>query len=163
MVGYQISRRPMAGDIDASAPKSIRYTLSRIYRDGGETFADGYVASDHDGDLAGAGIAQALCDNVVDFGIWCYRRNTNGSLTALYPSGAQDRDFRGAGNQFPDVVDVMLRVLTEGGAAQLEQIEAGLVPRPALYATDADWWWAVVETQSRVFSARVMIAGRGGS
>ncbi|MEZ5414779.1 MAG: hypothetical protein R3F03_10755 [Opitutaceae bacterium] len=41
-------------------------------------------------------------------------------------------------------------------------MEAGLVQRPSLYATDADWWWAVVEAQSRVFSARVVIAGRSG-
>ncbi|MCP5530913.1 MAG: hypothetical protein H7A44_10780 [Opitutaceae bacterium] len=162
MVAYQISRRPISGPTTATNPPAIRYTLSRIFLDGGTTFTGGYEATDYDGDLDSPGTDDALCDNVVDFGVWCYRRNSNGSLTALYPLGPQDRDFRGAGNQFPDVVDVMLRVLTDSGAAQLEQMEAGLVQRPSLYATDADWWWAVVEAQSRVFSARVVIAGRSG-
>lgn len=163
MVAYQISRRPISGPTTATNPPAVRYTLSRIFLNGDDTFAAGYEATDHDGDLTSPGTSDALCDNVVDFGVWCYRRNSNGALTALYPGNAQDRDFRGAGSQYPDVVDVMLRVLTDSGATQLEQMEAGLVQRPVIYTTDADWWWAVVEAQSRVFSARVVIAGRAGS
>jgi type II secretory pathway pseudopilin PulG len=163
MVGYQISRRPISGPTAATNPPAVRYTLSRMFLDGDDTFAGGYVAANHDSALTSPGTDDALCDNVVDFGVWCYRRNTDGTLDTIYPSGAQDRDFRGAGNQFPDVVDVMLRVLTDSGATELEQMEAGLVQRPTLYATDADWWWAVVEAQSRIYSARVVMIGGNGT
>jgi len=161
MVAYQISRRPIVGGVDDANPPAVRYTLSRIFLEGRDSILRGYVATNYDGDFGEPRVDHALCDNVVDFGVWCYRRNDDGSLSALYPNGAGDRIFRGAGDQFPDVVDVMLRVLTETGAAQLEQMEAGLVQRPALYVTDEDWWWAVVESQSQVFSARVFITGRG--
>jgi hypothetical protein len=53
----------------------------------------------------------------------------------------------------------MLRILTEEGATLLEAIETGRVPRPPAYGTDAEWWWGVVEANSRVFTRRVAIRG----
>jgi hypothetical protein len=55
----------------------------------------------------------------------------------------------------PEVADVMLRILSEEGAVQIENIETGRVMRPAGFATDAEWWWAVAEAHSRIFIRRV--------
>ena len=41
----------------------------------------------------------------------------------------------------------------------IEAMEAGRVNRPVNYATDADWWWGVVEANSTVFIRRVEIKG----
>jgi hypothetical protein len=58
-------------------------------------------------------------------------------------------------------VDVMIRILTEQGAALLAEMENGTGHniRPAEYTTDAEWWWAVVETNSRVYTRRVEVKG----
>ena len=163
IVGYQINRRPTSGSVNANNPPAVRYTLFRQFLDPDETFAAGYDADASDDDLDAPGSSDALCDNVVDFGVWCYRRDNNGSLTPLYPASSQDRSFREAGNQFPSVIDVMLRVMTESGAAQLEQMEAGLMTRPSVYVTDEDWWWGVVNAESRVYTTRVLLEGGGES
>ena len=57
----------------------------------------------------------------------------------------------------------MLRVMTESGAAQLEQMEEGLMTRPSVYLTDEDWWWGVVNAESRVYTTRVLIEDGGES
>ena len=56
----------------------------------------------------------------------------------------------------------MVRLLTERGATLLAEIEsgAGRVTRPPAYASDAEWWWAVVEANSRVYVRRVEVKGR---
>lgn len=161
MIGYQLNRRPVSGPVNATNPPPVRYTLFRSFMAPGDTFAAGYTATDCDAALTAPRTDDALCDNVVDFGVWCYRRNSDGTLTVLYPTALVDRDFRATNNQFPDVVEVMLRVLTDSGATQLDQMEAGLVQRPAQYATGADWWWGVVSTQSQIYHARVNITGGG--
>jgi hypothetical protein len=61
---------------------------------------------------------------------------------------------------FPQVVDVMIRVLTEDGARRLDALEAGagrLGLRPAQYPTDAEWWWGLVEANSEVFTRRIVL------
>jgi len=169
-ISYQIVRRPVAGAINAANPlpalshrsPSIRYILFRHTATPDETFSAGYDITHYDALLARPAVDQALCDNVVDFGVWCYRRESNGSLTALYPRNPDDRDFLaqpggGSGGTFPDVVDVMLRVMTESGAAQLEQMELGRIARPPEYTSDEDWWWAVVLAESRVYSTRISL------
>lgn len=162
MVAYQINRRPAAGGaIAGRTTASIRYTLFRQAVAADDTFAIGYNATAHDAALDQPTVTDALCDNVVDFAVWCYRREANGSLQVLYPLGRSDRSHRGAGVLLPDVVDVMLRVMTESGAARLEQMELGRIDRPRQYASDGDWWWAIVEAESRVVTARVIL-GAGG-
>ncbi|WP_197456958.1 PulJ/GspJ family protein [Cephaloticoccus capnophilus] len=160
-ISYQIVRRPMAGGINATNPPPIRYILFRHYTTPDDTFATGYDISSYDALLARPAVDQALCDNVVDFGVWCYRRESDGSLTVLYPQSPDSRDFLAqpgsSGATFPDVVEVMLRVMTERGAAQLEQMELGLVTRPPGYASDEEWWWAQVLAESRVYSTRILL------
>jgi len=171
-ISYQLVRRPVAGPINAEAALPIRYILFRHTATPDETFAGGYDIAAYDAPLARAGLDAALCDNVVDFGLWCYRRAPDGGLTPLYPQTPDDRSFlaqppseNGGGNggggvlggTFPDVIDVMLRVLTEGGAAQLEQMEQGRLTRPPRYADDAEWWWGHVLAHSRVYSTRLTL------
>jgi hypothetical protein len=31
--------------------------------------------------------------------------------------------------------------------------------RPPQYSSDADWWWAIVEAHSRVYTRRVEVKG----
>jgi hypothetical protein len=62
---------------------------------------------------------------------------------------------------FPDVVDVMVRVLTDEGAAQLKRMEAlqnpALVP-PLKYNSNAQqWWWGVAVENSRVYTRRIVL------
>jgi len=166
-ISYQIVRRPVAGAINAVNPTSIRYILFRHYATPDETFNTGYNITHYDALLSRPALDQALCDNVVDFGVWCYRREADGSLTALYPQTNDDRNFLaqsggGSGGTFPDVIEVMLRVLSESGAAQLEQMELGRVTRPPSYTSDADWWWAVAFAESRVYSTRIVLNRREG-
>lgn len=161
MVSYQICRRPISGPVNASNPPPVRYTLYRLSLSGEDSFSRGCEVTAADSLLTLPNTDDALCDNVVDFGLWCYRENSDGTLTSLYPVEPQDRDFRGANEQFPDVVDVMLRVMTDHGAEQLAQMEAGRVVRPSAYATNEDWWWGVVAEQSRVYTLRVRLVNGG--
>jgi hypothetical protein len=61
----------------------------------------------------------------------------------------------------PEVVDVFVRIMGDAGAAVLEALEAGRLVRPSHFATDADWWWSVVEENSRVYVRRIQIEGAG--
>lgn len=167
-VSYQISRRPVTGSVSGTTMAPIRYTLYRTKISNDATFTKGYdVTSSEYATLADAALADALCDNVVDFGVWCYARETDGTLTRLYPDTDSDRSFHGSGehgavgaNRFPDVVDVMLRIVSEKGAGMLEQMELGRVSRPPEYVNDDEWWWAAVGAESQVFTTRVEIGSR---
>jgi len=162
-ISYQVVRRPVSGSINATNPPSIRYILFRHGTTPDETFSTGYDITDYDTRLVRSALDQALCDNVVDFGVWCYRRESDGNLTVLYPQSPDDRDFLAqpsggsGGGTFPDVVEVVLRVMSESGAAQLEQMELGQITRPPSYASDEDWWWAVALSESRVYSTRIIL------
>ena len=109
--------------------------------------------------------ANLLGSNVVDFGCWLYVHNPDRTLLRIYPAGPGDTSHQAVGNsvaldtRYPEVADIMIRILTEEGATLLEAIEAGRVPRPPAYATDATWWWKVVEANSKVFTRRVEIKG----
>ena len=45
------------------------------------------------------------------------------------------------------------------GARQLAAMEQGALSRPAGYASDAEWWWAIVEGNSSVHVRRVEMKG----
>jgi hypothetical protein len=54
-------------------------------------------------------------------------------------------------NRFPEIVEIMVRVLTDEGAQKIRNIEAG---------KDPDDWWETAEKHSRVFTRLVAIQGR---
>ncbi|MBW7896049.1 MAG: prepilin-type N-terminal cleavage/methylation domain-containing protein [Opitutaceae bacterium] len=161
-VAYQINRRPVSGAVTDTLPAPIRYTLYRTRLKPDETFTGGYAVINY-GELMTPGTDEALCDNVVDFGVWCYVRQSDGSLgDPVYPTDNKAVRYHASGasgavNPIPDVVDVMLRVLTNNGAERLEQMELGRVTRPHEFASNDEWWWSVVEAESQVFTMRIEV------
>jgi prepilin-type N-terminal cleavage/methylation domain-containing protein len=177
-VSYQIARRPVTGGVLSVNRAEVRYTLFRSAVAADSTFASGnsVVAGAYGSTsqspsatrtaatLTNPATVDALATNVVDFGVWLYVRDGNDTLRRIYPSdrtdlvhAATDATAAGDPNRYPEVADVMLRILTGEGARLLEAMEknsANLV-RPPTYATDAEWWWAVVEANSRVFTRRL--------
>lgn len=172
-VSYQIARRPVSGSVKATNPAAIRYTLFRAAVSPENTFAAGFdlrtgyaSTSATPGNSRAAttvmnpSTSDALATNVVDFGVWLYTREPSGALRRIFP--AEDADMSHvalARRDFPVVADVMVRVLTEAGATALERLEAGggASVRPANYASDDEWWWAVVEANSRTYVRRIEI------
>ena len=184
VVAYQIARRPITGDPLATNPAAVRYSLYRSAISNADTFAAGYdvtsggYASTTNNPTSASSTAyraarnvmnpshaNLLGSNVVDFGCWLYVRNPDHTLLRIYPAGTGDSSHQAIGSstandtRYPEVADVMLRILTEEGATLLEAIEAGRVPRPPVYSTDAAWWWGVVEANSKVFTRRIEIKG----
>ncbi len=180
VIAYQIARRPVRGGMDATNPAAVHYTLYRSAISNQNTFTTGY-------DLAAGAYASTgnnpsvqrapstvtnpnsldvLANNVIDFGIWLYARQPDGDLRAIFPINADDHSHEAIGlpdppdeRRMPEVADVMLRILSEDGAALISAIETGLSSRPPEYATDAAWWWAVAEANSQVWTQRIEIIG----
>ncbi len=123
-----------------------------------------------------------LADNVIDFGVRCYVRDPSvpgglrlifpataaGALTnaatarvrATLPSATPPADW-GTAQPFPDVVDVMVRILTDEGAALIARMESVQTPAltiPAKYNNNAqEWWWGVAQENSRVYTRRIVL------
>jgi hypothetical protein len=184
VIAYQLVRRPVTGDPVALNPAPVRYSLYRSVVGTDDTFANGYdvTATPYGStnntpssalstayrlprNVTNPSHANLLATNVVDFGCWFYARDSVGALQRLYPAEAGDLSHHALGNsmandsRFPDVADVLVRILSEEGATMIEAMETGRVNRPVNYATDAEWWWGVVETNSAVFMRRVQIKG----
>ena len=53
----------------------------------------------------------------------------------------------------------MIRVLTDEGARLIADYEAGRLVPPA-GETPADYWWALAEAHSEVFTRRILILAR---
>lgn len=182
-VAYQLARRAVSGAYGASNLADIRYSLFRSAVDPARTFSAGYSVSagTYDNTVPGYGIstfpnavtspavADVLATNVVDFGVWLYVRDNTGALRRIYPANNADRAHAatdattpGDPNRYPEVADVMVRILSDEGARILDAMEKsnGAITRPAHYANDAEWWWGVVEANSRVYTRRVEVKGR---
>ena len=124
-----------------------------------------------------------IADNVIDFGVRAYVRDATvpGGLRLIFPATPagvltnspqplqaqlpSDTPTTAANYNarflFPDVVDVMVRILTDEGAAQIANIEKVQTPAltvPVKYNSNAQqWWWGVAEENSRVYTRRVVI------
>ncbi len=108
-------------------------------------------------------------DNVIDFGVRFYAHDTSGVLQRIFPASTQT-SYRastppGVGapeTQFPEVVDVMVRILTDEGARLIAGFEANpqRVSRPPSVATDAQYWWPLALAHSQVFTRRIVVAPR---
>lgn len=187
VVAYQVVRRPVTGDPVAANPAPVRYSLYRSVVGTAETFAQGYdvIAAAYGStsntpssalstafrlprNVTNPSHANLLATNVVDFGCWLHVRDVGGSLVRIYPGATDDLTHHAVGqsaasdSRFPVVVDVLVRVLSEEGATLVEAMERGLVERPPQHASDAEWWWAVVEANSTVFIRRIEIKGGAG-
>jgi hypothetical protein len=180
-VSYQIARRPVSGAILATTQADVRYTLFRsavspagTHTAGNDVTAPAYgsttvspAGSRTPATLTNANNSDALATNVVDFGVWLHVRDTaTGELRRIFPTDNNDLVHTANvaatdASRFPAVADVLVRILTEQGATLLAQVEsgAGRVARPPNYATDAEWWWAVAEANSRVYTRRIEVKG----
>jgi hypothetical protein len=184
VIAYQVVRRPVYGTPIVSNPAPVRYSLYRSVTSAADTLATGYdVTANGYASLGNTPPSSAnafreprnvmnpshanlLASNVVDFGIWLHVRNADGSLRLIHPSATGGASHQAIGNsaafdsRYPEVAEVMIRIMTEEGMTLLEAIEANRVTgRPPTYATDAAWWWGVVEANSRVFTRRIEIKG----
>jgi len=178
-VSYQLVRRPVSGPVNATTPAAARYTLFRAAVSASNTFAignnvtaTGYRSASVNPSvsrsaptLTNPSSTDALATNVVDFGLWLYLRAPGaGGRQRIFPADGDDITHAACevgsaseGNRFPDAADVMVRILTESGASVLAEMESGrgTMVRPSQYSTDADWWWAIVEAHSRVYTRRI--------
>lgn len=182
-VSYQIVRRPVSGPNNSAAnPAQVRYTFFRSAVAADATFAAGHdVAAAAYGSssstpsvsrsaatLTNPPLSDALAVSVVDFGLWFYVRDGSGALRRIFPAdnsdlshAARDAGAAADANRYPEVADVMLRILTDEGARLIDAMEqgSGAITRPSEFPNDAEWWWAVVEANSHVYTRRVKIKG----
>lgn len=108
-------------------------------------------------------------ENVVDFGVRFHLRdaseptglrrvfpatNTMTTYAARAPANAP-----GTADAFPEVVDVMVRILTDEGARLIAAFEANpqRVTRPAAVPNDAQYWWQLALAHSRVYTRRIVL------
>ncbi|MEO6246491.1 MAG: hypothetical protein ABIQ12_13740 [Opitutaceae bacterium] len=124
-----------------------------------------------------------IADNVIDFGVRAYVRDASvpGGLRLTFPATAagaltnspqplraqlpSDTPATAANYNprflVPDVVDVMVRILTDDGAAQIANIEKVQTPAlvvPVKYNGNAQqWWWGIAEENSRVYTRRIVL------
>ena len=61
---------------------------------------------------------------------------------------------------FPEVIDLMVRVLTIQGASAISSFEDGLVTAPD-GVSDDEYWWQLAEENSQVYIRRVRILATG--
>jgi type II secretory pathway pseudopilin PulG len=120
-----------------------------------------------------------LAENVIDFGVRCYIYTTdaNGTriLKQIFPATAASTRYTAKlpprvkngtdtfDDCFPEVVDVMVRVLTDEGATLIQGVEqnsAFAANRPAQYGNAAEWWWAIADAHSQVFTRRIVLPAR---
>ncbi len=184
-VAYQIARRPVSGPVSSGNPAAVRYTLFRAavsaahsFAVGADVTAPGYghtavapAASRNGATLTNPNSTDALATNVVDFGLWLFVRDLPaGGLRRIFPADGNDLTHTAVGSEgvadahrFPVAVDVMMRILTASGATLLAEIESGAarVSRPPHYSSDAEWWWALVETHSQVYTRRIELKAVG--
>ena len=59
-------------------------------------------------------------------------------------------------NAFPEVVDVMIRILTTEGESAISALEEGLTPVPA-GNNPGEYWWEIAEKYSEVYVRRIKV------
>ena len=182
-VSYQIARRPVSGAVSAANPADVRYSLFRSVVNTAGTFSSGYdllatgygstsvtpAGSRNPKTLTNPNSSDVLATNAVDFGVWFYvRDNVSGALRRIFPSDGSDliHEARGVGviadgNRMPQVADIMIRCMSDEGAAMLSEMEneGGHLSRPAEFTSDDAWWWGVVEKHSTVYVRRIELKG----
>ena len=126
----------------------------------------------------------SLASNIIDFGIRAYLIEKNslgtGNLKQIFPDvnsstggGAAPYEFTSTSNinyrtsskpsrlhAFPEVVDVMIRILTTEGASAISAYEEGLIPTPYGFSPE-EYWWELAEKNSEVYIRRIRILANG--
>ena len=113
-----------------------------------------------------------IAENVIDFGVrmYVYVPDADGALqlTRIFPTSASDLAHAATlppripdadGNYtscFPEVIDVMVRILTDEGARLLFNYETGRLTAPQGVTAQA-YWWQLAVANSQVFTRRIVV------
>lgn len=154
-VSYQLGRRRTAAA--DSAP--VRYALLREKLSAADTLA--VLASPPFTASAPAALtapdnSDVIATNVIDFGVWLFSRDEYGTETRVFPQS--DTSAGASGGTRRTVAWVMIRVLTQEGAALIDALESGRAAVPPGRRT-GEWWWEQAEAHSRVFVRRIELKG----
>jgi hypothetical protein len=115
----------------------------------------------------------SMAANVIDFGIRAYtiekRSDGSGFLEQIFPYVRESESTEeyelvcsSKGDSFPQVVDVMVRILTSEGASVIALFEEGKLPVPSSFTGNAeDYWWELAEENSDVFVRRIKVFSNG--
>ena len=181
-VGWQIIRRASATN---TANIDRRYFLHRAEVTPANTLNTGFdiTAAAYSGTAAATGntgtlgtarsvripldLGTIIAENVIDFGVYFYTRPRTGATSSapirIFPSGAETTHLANrpprsgtAITQFPEEAEIMIRVLTDEGAAQIAAFENGRMTLPA-GRTAAQYWWDIAVAKSQVFTRRVVL------
>ena len=120
----------------------------------------------------------SLASNIIDFGIRAYIIDKNskgtGFLKQIFPrldltnhdyeyfaTSHTDTNYQADPNQkflnaFPEVVDVMIRILTTEGESAISALEEGLTPIPS-GSSPGEYWWEIAEKYSEVYVRRIKV------
>ena len=166
-------------NLDPSA--ATNYTTSAAATNTGATTGDPRSVQVPGTNTGVRNLDSVLADNVIDFGVRCYVRDATlpGGLRLIFPVDASGQPggttatrlrstvppatpaaALGNAQPFPDVIDVMVRILTDDGAqliANMEKSPAQPAVLPAQYANTSAWWWAVAVANSHVYTRRIVI------
>jgi Tfp pilus assembly protein PilW len=182
-VGWQIVRRA-SGTIASNTDR--RYFLHRAEVTPANTLGSGFniTVAAYSGTTAQTGNAGAVgtarsvrtpqdlgaivAENVIDFGIYLYTHPAPAAgdtgLVRIFPVSTTDVThlattpprIEAPTTQFPEVADVMIRVLTDEGATLIASYETGRLTPPA-GRTNAQYWWDLALAHSQVFTRRIII------
>lgn len=111
-------------------------------------------------------INSVIAENVIDLGVRFYVRDASkvGGLRLVFPANNSATDYQAkvpsyaTGVAFPDVIDVMVRVLTDEGANKIAGYEAA--PQRILAPGDRtaqQYWWDLALGNSQVFTRRIIV------
>ncbi|WP_414664384.1 PilW family protein [Horticoccus sp. 23ND18S-11] len=183
-VSYQIVRRATSGNEARSTDR--RYLLHRSEVTPANTLTAGfdfpatnspYAPGRNTATVGSAAevryptINSVIAENVVDFGVRLYVRDTSlaSGLRQVFPTtnatlayeAKSPASVPAAAAPFPEVADVVIRVLTDEGARILAGYEASpqRVTAPT-GRTAQQAWWDIVLANSRVFTRRIVINSR---
>jgi len=168
-IAYQIVRQSVA---TGSAEK--RYLFFRSELAPNSTFTAGYNLFDTGNYYAsGAGSVlrtptsnDLIANNVIDFGVRFYKRNSTNALVPIFPAtgnicfaATSDTAKSGPGGEgspvrdFPTVAEIFVRILTDDGVAKISNLEENL--------NNSETWWDIALANSRVYSRRIEIKSTG--
>lgn len=158
-VSYQVVRRALTGATTPAA-ETIRYALFRSFVNAESTFAAGNHLPAHEAALIRPTLTDAIATNAIDFGLWLYRRESDGRLRRIFPETPADNTHRvDSPANAPVVADVMVRILSDEGASLISAIERGMGERPVEFGSADEWWWSIALAHSRVYARRIEIMG----
>lgn len=177
VISYQLLRKPVSSLAGSDRRYVFYRSTVRVTKSSATSlgaFEIGYDVTDARYNTAGSfqadagtvfvpNSADALASNVIDFGVWLFTEDTTNTtgLKRLFPISPTTTFYRLTnGVTTPTIAEVMVRIVSDAGMTQLQNIEARRMARPGTFATDDEWWWAVAEANSRVFTRRIPLLAR---